>query len=55
MSDTIMERYRPYPKKKGEKPVRFKEGAFLKRTYEWLKWRITNIGGFKYHTPCLEQ
>jgi hypothetical protein len=55
MPDTIMERYRPYPRKKEKKPVQFKEGIFLKRTYEWLKWKITNIGGFAYHTLCLEQ
>jgi len=55
MSESINERYGPYSKKKEKKPVRFKEGPFLKRTYEWLKWKITSIGGFDYHTPCLEQ
>jgi hypothetical protein len=42
-------------KNQKKKPVRFKEGAFLKRTYDWLKWKITNIGGFAYHTPYLEK
>ena len=55
MSDTVVERRRPNTKKKGKKPVRVKEAAFLKKTYEWLRWRITNTGDFTYHTPCLEQ
>jgi hypothetical protein len=55
MSVSIREPYGPYPKNKEKKRVRFKEGQFFKRTYEWLKWKITNIGGVAYHTPCLEQ
>jgi len=55
MVESFKERYAPYSKRKEKKRIRFKEGRFLQRTYEWLKWKITNIGGFAYHTPCLEQ
>jgi hypothetical protein len=47
--------HRPSSRKKGKKPVRSKETAFLKKTYEWIKWKITNNGDLTYHTPCLEQ
>lgn len=54
MSDNIWERYGPYPKKKGKKRGRFKERQFLKKTYEWVKWKVDNIGGFLFHHPCSE-
>jgi hypothetical protein len=55
LSDTMMERYKPYLKRNGKRRIRFREGTFLKSTYEWLKWKITRIGGFAYHTPYLKQ
>jgi hypothetical protein len=54
MSENIKERYGPYPKKKEKRRVRSKEDPFLKRTDEWLKWKIENIGNFPFHHPCLE-
>ena len=54
MSESIKGRYGPYPKKRGKKRVRSKEGIFLKKTYEWLKWKNENIGHFSFHHPCLE-
>jgi hypothetical protein len=55
MYESFKERYASYPKTKERKRVRFKEGRFLQRTYEWLKWKITRVGGFAYHTPYLKQ
>jgi hypothetical protein len=54
MSGGIKERYGPYPKKKERKHVRVKEGRFLKKTYDWLKWRIADNGGASFHHPCLD-
>lgn len=54
MSGGIWERYGPYPKKKGKKRIRLKEGRFLKRNYAWLKWKIDDIGGVLFHHPCLD-
>jgi hypothetical protein len=54
MSGNIHERYGPYAKKKEKKRVRPKEGRFLKRSYEWLKWKVEKIGEFNIHHPCLE-
>jgi len=54
MSENIMERYGPYPKKKGRSRIKSKEGKFLERTYEWLKWKIENVGNFSFRRPCLE-
>ncbi len=48
-------RYGPHPKKKNDKPARSKEGRFLERTYEWLKWKLIQIGDFSFHKPCLER
>ena len=46
-------RYGPYPKKKEKKRTHFKEGRFLKRSYDWLKWKITDLGDFSFRHPCL--
>jgi hypothetical protein len=54
MSVSIREQYKPYSRKKEKKGGRFKEGQFLKRTYEWLKWKLVQIGDFSFHKPCLE-
>jgi hypothetical protein len=54
MSEGIKERYGPYPKKKERKHVRVKEGRFLKKTYDWLKWKIADSGGVSFHHPCLD-
>jgi hypothetical protein len=48
------ERYGPYPKKKAKKQVHLKEGKLLKRSYDWLKWKIADLGDFSYHRPCLD-
>jgi hypothetical protein len=53
-TENIRERYGPYPKKKGKKN-RMKEGRLFKRTYEWVKWKMADIGSFSFHRPCLEQ
>jgi hypothetical protein len=55
MPGNIRKSYGPYSKNKKKTPIQFKERRFLQRTYEWLKWKITDIGGFAYHTPCLEK
>ncbi|MDI6763091.1 MAG: hypothetical protein QME83_08670 [Thermodesulfobacteriota bacterium] len=54
MKEHIWERYGPYPEKKEKKRNRYKEGPFLKQTYEWLKWKMVVTGGFSFHCPCLE-
>jgi hypothetical protein len=43
MSVSIREQYKPYSRKKEKKGGRFKEGQFLKRTYEWLRWKLVQI------------
>ncbi len=48
-------RYGPYPKKRNNRPARSKEGRFLERTYEWLKWKLIQIGDYSFHKPCLER
>ncbi len=48
------DRYGPYPKEKERKKDRPKEGPLLKRSYDWLKWKMEKIGGFYIHHPCLE-
>jgi len=53
MSENIHERYGPYPKKK-KKRIRSKEGRLLKRSFEWLKWKIDKVGEMTIHHPCLE-
>ncbi len=56
MSTSLKEPYGHYhPKKKGKRPVRMKEEKLLKRSYEWLKWKVVQIGDFSFHKPCLEQ
>jgi hypothetical protein len=32
-----------------------KDGRLLKRSYEWVKWKIADVGGSSFHRPCLEQ
>ncbi|MDI7259023.1 MAG: hypothetical protein QME90_03770 [Thermodesulfobacteriota bacterium] len=54
MVGSIWERYGPYPKKKGKKRTRMREGRSLNRSYDWLKWKIVNLGDFSFHLPCLE-
>jgi hypothetical protein len=54
-TENIRERYGPYPKKKEKKKNRMKEGQLFKRTYEWVKWKMADIGSFSFHRPCLEQ
>ncbi|MCJ7782290.1 MAG: hypothetical protein MUP41_00025 [Desulfobacterales bacterium] len=54
MPGDIKERYGPYPKKKEKKHVRVKEERFLKRTYDWLKWKMADSGGVSFHHPCLD-
>jgi hypothetical protein len=46
-------RYGPYPKKKEKKRSHFKEERFLKRSHDWLKWKITDLGDFSFRYPCL--
>ena len=53
-TENIRERYGPYSKKRERKRPRTKEGRFLKKTYEWLKWKTADIGRFSFHRPCLE-
>jgi len=48
------DRYGPYPKEKGKKKVRSEEGRFLKKSFEWLKWKIDKVGGLHIHHPCME-
>jgi hypothetical protein len=48
------ERYGPYPKKKAKKQVHSKEGKLLKRSYDWLKWKVADLGDFSFHRPCLD-
>jgi hypothetical protein len=55
MSMGIQDRYGPYPKAKEKKRIRLKEDQFLKRSYEWLKWKMIDLGGFSFHIPCLER
>jgi len=55
LSDTVRERYRPYPTKKEKKGIGFEEGQFLKRTYEWLKWKLIQRGDSWFHKPYLEK
>lgn len=54
MKDNLRERYEPYPKKKENKRIRTTESSFLKRSYNWLKWRSEKIGGMIIYRPCLE-
>jgi len=54
MSDGIKEGYGPYPKKKTKKRVRVKEERFLKRTYDWLKWKRADNGGVSFYRTCLD-
>jgi hypothetical protein len=54
MSDGMKERYGPYPKKKEKKHIRVKEERFLRRTYDWLKWKIADNRGVSFHHPCLD-
>jgi hypothetical protein len=54
-TENIRERYGPYPKKKEKKRSPKKEGRFLKKTCEWMRWKIADIGSFSFHRPCLEQ
>jgi len=55
MSVNIHERYGPYSKKKEKKRNPKEEGGFIKKTYEWMKWKMAGIGSFSFHRPCLEQ
>jgi len=55
MSENVRKRYSPYQKKKRKKTVWPKEGQFLKRSFEWLKWKVIQIGDYSFHKPCLEQ
>jgi len=55
MSENVRKRYSPYQKKKGKKTVWPKEGQFLKQSFEWLKWKVIQIGDYSFHKPCLEQ
>lgn len=48
------ERYGPYSKKKGKKRVQPKEGGFLRRSSEWIKWKVTISGDSSFYLPCLE-
>ena len=48
-------RYGPYPKKKERGRVRVKEGGFLDRSFEWLKWTLIQKGDFSFHKPCLQR
>ncbi|NWF94090.1 MAG: hypothetical protein HXY46_14410 [Syntrophaceae bacterium] len=47
-------RYGPYSRKKGKKRSHLREEKFLKRSYDWLKWKITESGDFSFRRPCLE-
>ena len=55
MTGDLYQRGGHYPKKKEKKKSRGKERGFLERTYEWVKWKKTEIGSFSFHRPCLEQ
>ena len=54
MSENFTDRYSAYQKKKGEKTVWPKEGQFLKQSFEWLKWKVIQIGDDLFYKPCLE-
>ncbi len=47
-------RYGPYPKKREKKRPHVKEGRFLKKSYDWLGWKITELGDFSFRRPCIE-
>jgi hypothetical protein len=49
-----VERYGVYPKKKGKKKAHLKEGKFLKRSTDWLKWKVADLGDYSFHRPCLD-
>jgi hypothetical protein len=53
-TENILERYGPYPKKKGKKRHPMKEGRLLKKKYEWMRWKFAEVGKFSFHRPCLE-
>jgi hypothetical protein len=54
MKDSLKERYGPYPKKKERKKIRKDESSFLKKSYNWLKWRSDKIGEITIYHPCLQ-
>lgn len=54
MSIRVRDRYGPYPKAKEKKRIGLTESQFLKKSYEWLKWKMIDSGGFSFHIPCLE-
>ncbi len=54
MSDGLNQSFGHYPKRKGKKGVRFKDNAFLKKTFHWLRWKVEKIGEVRIHHPCLE-
>jgi len=47
--------YGPYPKKKERRHVRVREGGFLEKSFEWLKWKLIQIGDFSFYMPYLQQ
>jgi hypothetical protein len=55
LSGMFENRYGPYPKKKEKGRVRVKEGGFLEKSFEWLKWTLIQIGDFSFHKPCLQR
>ena len=46
----LKDRYGPYPKKKGKRGNRFKEEHFLKRSFDWLKWKVTDLSSVRSPT-----
>jgi hypothetical protein len=55
MPNKPAKRYSIHPEKKKKKRVPLIEDHFLKRSFEWLKWRLIEAGDFNFHKPCLEK
>ena len=55
MMGNVENRHRVPPKKKEKKQTRLQETRFLKKSCEWLKWRVPDRERFLFWIPCLEQ
>jgi hypothetical protein len=49
----IWARYGAYPKRRGKKRSQRGETPFFHRSYEWLRWKTLEQGGFSFRLPCL--
>ncbi len=54
MPDGVRKRYSIYSKKKEKKRAATRDERFLKKSFEWLKWKLIRIGDINFHKPCLE-